>query len=258
MLNAWGGVLYEALVDWLPQSDADVVCLQEVSRTPGLEGWTTFDDGERRLPQRAHLFRDIERAMPGHQGLFAMSDAGPVEAAGAIHRQDFGVALFVDHRISVVAHNTEFVHGAFASHTVWPTDRPRNAQAVRLYDHDTARTLTVVHLHGLRDPGGKADTPARREQAHRLVRLVERTQRWDDLVILGGDLNLLPSSETFSILNDLSLVDLVGTTNTRTSRYTGSIPHASYLLVSDVSAVKEFEVLTEPEVSDHRALVLEI
>lgn len=77
-------------------------------------------------------------------------------------------------------------------------------------------------------------------------------------MILGGDLNLLPSSETFSILNALSLVDLVGTTNTRTSRYTGSIPHASYLLVSDVSAVKQFEVVTEPEMSDHRALVLEI
>lgn len=30
------------------------------------------------------------------------------------------------------------------------------------------------------------------------------------------------------------------------------------MLISDIAAVKRFEVLAEPEVSDHRALVLDI
>lgn len=257
-LNAWGGVMHEALIEWLPESGADVLCLQEVTRTPGLDGWTTFDDGERRLPQRADLLSDVGAALPDHQSFFAVSETGPVEVAGSAYPQDFGVAMFIDQQISVIAHNTAFVHGSYASHSAWPADRPRSAQAVRLYDHAAARALTVIHVHGLRDPRGKADTPARREQALRLARSVERTQENGDLVILGGDLNLLPSSETFSILNDLSLVDLVGSANTRTSRYTGSVAHASYLLVSDPTAVKHFEVVTEPEVSDHRALLLDV
>jgi endonuclease/exonuclease/phosphatase family metal-dependent hydrolase len=73
-----------------------------------------------------------------------------------------------------------------------------------------------------------------------------------------GDLNLLPNSETFEILREAGLVDLVGTADTRGSRYVKPVRHASYLLVSDPAAVRRFEVLTEPEVSDHRALLLEL
>lgn len=73
-----------------------------------------------------------------------------------------------------------------------------------------------------------------------------------------GDLNVQPDSETFTVLGAIGLVDLVGTTDTRTSRYPKPGRHANYLLVSDPDAVKRFEVLTEPEVSDHRPLVLDI
>jgi endonuclease/exonuclease/phosphatase family metal-dependent hydrolase len=73
-----------------------------------------------------------------------------------------------------------------------------------------------------------------------------------------GDLNLLPGSETFAVLGAIGLVDLVGTADTRTSRYLKPVRHASYLLVSNPAAVRGFEVLAEPEVSDHRALLLDI
>lgn len=36
------------------------------------------------------------------------------------------------------------------------------------------------------------------------------------------------------------------------------VRHASYLLVSDPDAVTNFEIVAEPEVSDHRALVLDV
>nr|GID36915.1 hypothetical protein Aca09nite_34210 [Actinoplanes campanulatus] len=73
-----------------------------------------------------------------------------------------------------------------------------------------------------------------------------------------GDLNLLPGSETFAVLAETGLTDLVRDADTRTSRYPKPVRHASYLLISDVTAVKRFEVLAEPEVSDHRALILDI
>lgn len=73
-----------------------------------------------------------------------------------------------------------------------------------------------------------------------------------------GDLNLLPHSETFEVLRAVGLVDLVGTADARTSHYPKQVRHASYLLISDPGAVKRFEIVADPEVSDHRALVLDL
>lgn len=259
-VNAWGGAMFAALAPWLASAEADVLCLQEVTRTAGATGWTRFTDGERSLPQRANLFDDVRRILPAHQGVFVASDAGPVYDESANRRQqDFGVATFVAEHVPLVGLQTAFVHGAFVDHDEWTTsDRPRAALATRLVDRAAGRTVTVVQVHGLRDRAGKHDTPARRRQAERIADLVQRSREPGDVVVVCGDLNLLPDSETFTILADVGLVDLVGRADTRTSRYTKPVRHASYLLVSDPGAVVRFEILTEPEVSDHRALLVEI
>jgi endonuclease/exonuclease/phosphatase family metal-dependent hydrolase len=259
-LNAWGGAMFDGLAPWLGAMDADVVCLQEVTRTPGITGWTRFDDGEKALLQRANLFADVRQTLPTYQGFFVPSDAGPVhdEAGGRLH-QEFGVATFVAEHLSVVGLASEFVHGAFVDYNEWTTsDRPRAALATRLLDRSGGRAVTVVQVHGLRDAAGKHDTAARRSEAERLAGLVERARGAKDIVVVCGDLNVLPTSATFTVLADVGLVDLVGTADTRTSRYRKPIRHASYLLVSEPAAVRRFEIVTEPEVSDHRALLLEM
>ena len=76
-LNAWGGAMFDALASWLPTVAADVVCLQEVTRTPGLAGWAGFDDGERALPQRADLFDDLRELLPRHQGCLLYTSPSP-------------------------------------------------------------------------------------------------------------------------------------------------------------------------------------
>ena len=259
-VNAWGGAMYDELAAWLPAVGADVACLQEVTRTPGLAGWTRFEDGERTLPQRADLFDDVRGLLPRHQAFFLAADAGPVrDEAGVRHRQDFGIATLVASPFPVIGVDSMFVHGEFVDHDEWTvTDRPRVALAVHTVGRATGRRVWVVQVHGLRDPAGKGDTPARRAQALRLAALVSRLRTRDDLVVLCGDLNLLPDSSTFAVLAEAGLTDLVGTAGTRTSRYPKPVRHASYLLVSDVAAVKRFEILAEPEVSDHRALLLDL
>lgn len=82
-LNAWGGALYDALASWLPALDADVLCLQEVTRTSTAGGWTSFSDGERSLPQRANLFDDVQALLPRHHGSYVPSDAGRCAPATA-------------------------------------------------------------------------------------------------------------------------------------------------------------------------------
>ncbi len=42
--------MYTDLARWLRDSSFDVICLQEVTSTSGLTGWTSFADGERTLP----------------------------------------------------------------------------------------------------------------------------------------------------------------------------------------------------------------
>lgn len=259
-LNAWGGAMSDVLLPWLASCDADVVCLQEVTRTPGLAGWTTFADGDRTLPQRADLFADAAGALSGHQGHFLTSDSGPVtDEEGRSWQQDFGIATFVHGRMPMIGTASTFVHGTYTVHDDWAVEnRPRGAHAVRVVDRERRTTFTIAHLHGLRDPAGKGDTPARRTQAERLAAFVTAARGAGDDVIVCGDLNLLPDSATFDVLADIGLVDLVGQADTRTSRYEKPVRHASYLLVSDVAAVKHFEIVRGPEVSDHRALVLDL
>lgn len=260
-LNAWGGAMFDELADWLDTCGAGLLCLQEVTRTPGAEGWTQFEDAERSLPQRADLLSDVRAQLPGHLGIFTASDTGPVhDRQGRLHRQDFGLATFVAETLPVVGIRSAFVHGGYVEHRDgWPAgDRPRVAQAVRVFDPRARRFVTLAHLHGLRDPAGKSDTPARRAQAERLAELVTGIRAEGDLTVVCGDFNLLPGSETFEVLAGIGLVDLVREADTRTSRYGKPLRHASYLLVSDTAAVKHFEVVAEPEVSDHRALLLDV
>jgi endonuclease/exonuclease/phosphatase family metal-dependent hydrolase len=259
-LNAWGGAMSEPLVTWVPQADADVLCVQEVTRTHGAGGWTQFTDPDRSLPQRADLFDDLRAALPDHRATFVPSDAGPVVTAdGRMHRQEFGIAAFVAGTVDLVHDERRFVHGRFTDHERWPAGgRPRVAQAVHVLAHDDGRTVGVVHLHGLRDPAGKADTPARRAQATRLAGLARRVTERTDVTVVCGDLNVLPDSETFEILGAVGLVDLVGAGDTRSSAYTKPVRHADYLLVSDPGSVRSFEILERPEVSDHRPLVVDI
>jgi endonuclease/exonuclease/phosphatase family metal-dependent hydrolase len=259
-LNTWGGVMFEALATWLPTCGADVVCLQEVTRTVGLDGWTTFADGERSLPQRADLFSDVAEFLPGYRGSFVASDAGPViDERGHRWRQDFGVATFVRRRLPVGGTASAFIHGSFAEHPDWPAEgRPRVAHGLQAVEPASATTFAVVNLHGLRDGAGKGDTPARRAQAGRIAEFVRSLRCEGDVAVVTGDFNLLPDSETFDVLAGAGLTDLVQDVDTRTSRYGKPVRHASYLLVSSPDAVRRFEVVAAPEVSDHRPLIVDL
>lgn len=76
-----------------------------------------------------------------------------------------------------------------------------------------------------------------------------------------GDFNVLPGSATFRVLAGLGLSDLVtgnGLVDTRTSHYLKQGRFADYMLVTPDVKVVTFEVVEAPEVSDHRALLLDI
>ena len=263
-LNAWGGKLYAPLLDYLAAVDADVLCLQEVVNTPGsAEAELTYRDGDHVLNQRTNLYEDIKHVLPRHESRFFPASRGVLyDGQGRTHASEFGLATFTRHGLPVIGEAMSFVHGVFSADGWGDHPRARNAHCVRLFDPASAAPVTIAHMHGLRDPAtGKADSEIRRRQAERLAALIRTVWQPGERLVVCGDFNVLPGSSTFEVLAEIGLSDLVtgrGHTDTRTSHYAKPERFADYMLVNDAVRVVSFEVVAEPEVSDHRALVLEL
>ncbi|MFD1344553.1 endonuclease/exonuclease/phosphatase family protein [Litorisediminicola beolgyonensis] len=103
------------------------------------------------------------------------------------------------------------------------------------------------------------DTPERAAQARKLLALAQQVSGADDLSVICGDFNVGQVSETLAILAEAGLTELVtsrGHESTRSSQYPKPGRFADYMLVNRPEAVRRFDVIRDPEVSDHCPLVL--
>ena len=261
-LNAWGGKLAENLLPWLSDLQPDILCLQEVTYTPSSnQPILYYRDGRAKLLQRANLFSEIKAVLPRHFAMFCPSAEGSLWHGDTEVSSQFGIATFVRSDLAIVAQAQAFVHKSYDPSGFGAHPRARNAHVVRVYDGSNQRSITVAHLHGLYDPNGKMDTPERLAQVKSLCALIKTVAEPTDLQIICGDFNVLPDSETLLILRDDGLTELVtsrGFQSTRTSHYPKPGKFADYMLVNNVAAIKRFDVIYKPEVSDHSPLVLEI
>lgn len=259
-LNAWGGALHEALIPWLVQADADVICLQEVIHTPDApRDVLTYRDGDHVLPQRARLLDDLRRALPAHVGIFCPAATGVLWDGDRSVPSHWGLATFVRDRVPVIAQVQGFVHKGYTADGYGDHPRSRSAHAVRLWIDNSP--LVVAQMHGLRDPeAGKRDTPERAAQADHFLALAQSVAEPGDGMILCGDFNVEPGSETLQRLKVAGLRELVtgkGHPGTRTSHYSKPGRFADYMLVNDQVPPFRFNVVRAPEVSDHCPLVIE-
>ena len=261
-LNGWGGKLHDALIGYLGAAPPDIICLQEVVHTPASDAdWLTYRDGAHSLPQRANFFRDVAAALPDHQATFCPAAQGVLWDGDRTVPSQWGLATFVRASYPVIGQIQAFVHKDFSPDGYGEHPRSRNAHAVRVFDFERNRPVSIVHTHGLRDLNGKMDTPERVAQARRLAELAKHIAAPGEALVVCGDLNVEPDSATFDILGEIGLTDLVtarGFTGTRTSHYSKPGRFADYMLVNEAVDVLDFRVVTEPEVSDHRPLVLDI
>lgn len=261
-LNAWGGRLWERLLPYLAEADPDVLCLQEVTHTPAaLSEWLIYRDHGIELPQRANLFRNVSQALAAHQAFFCPAARGVLWDGASKVSSEWGLATFVRRTHPVIGQAQDFIHGDFSAAGWGGHPRARNAHGVRLFDYDASFAVTVMHLHGIRELTGKADTPHRLAQADALMDLIGRIRRKGERLVVCGDFNVLRSSETLRSLAGIGLTDLIvanGHRDTRTSYYRKPDRFADYMLVSPEVDVRRFDVVQEPEVSDHRALLLEL
>ena len=259
-LNGWGGRLCDELLRYLSSAAPDVLCLQEVIHTPHAGAdWLTYRDGDHVLPQRANLFREVCRALPDHAATFCPAAQGVLWNGETPVPSQWGLATFVHRALPVIGQVQGFVHKSYAPCGYGDHPRSRSAHGVRLYDDRRRHSLSITHMHGLRDLAGKMDTPERAAQARRLLHLSTSVSDPDDLAVICGDFNVEPQSETLAILTEAGSTELVtgrGCAGTRTSHYRKPGRYADYMLVNRVTAVRDFQVVEDPEISDHRPLVL--
>lgn len=261
-LNGWGGKLHDQLIAYLTKIQPSILCLQEVVHTPASpKDWLTYRDTGINLPQRARLYDEICAALPEHTASFFPAAQGDLWDEETRYPSQWGLATFVHSSLATIGQAQGFVHKTFSANGYGDHPRSRNAHVVRIYDFALGLPVTVTHMHGLRDLGGKHDTAERRSQAERLIALVKSVYQPGDGLCVCGDFNVLPDSETINLLKKLELKELVtenGFPGTRTSHYRKDGRFADYMLVNNVLAGADFEVVYTPEVSDHCPLVLSI
>jgi len=261
-LNGWGGKLHGELLPFLKSTAPEILCLQEVIHSPASSNeWLTYRDGDHVLPQRANLFTDVCRALPEHVAYFCPAAQGVLWDEDRAIPSQWGLATFVHRGLPVIGQVQGFVHKDFSPHGYGDHPRSRSAHGVRIYDHAADRPLTVTHMHGLRDLNGKIDTPERARQAARLLAMCRQLSGPDDLAVICGDFNVEPESETLGLLADAGFRELVtgrGFTSTRTSHYRKPGKFADYMLINRDEVVRDFDVIADPEVSDHCPLLLEV
>ncbi len=260
-LNGWGGRMHDRLIRYLTALCPDVLCLQEVVHTPDApKAELEYRDGDHILSQRARFFDEVAAALPDHTAIFCPAAQGVLWDGQVSVPSQWGLATFVHRALPIIGQRQGFVHKGYGPHGYGSHPRSRSAHAVRLYDYRADRPVTIAHTHGLRDLAGKHDTPERIAQAARLRDIAASVAEPGDPMIVCGDLNVGPDSQTFEILAELGLRDQIaagGITSTRTAEYKKPMKFADYLLVNDQVAVRSFDVVRDPVVSDHCPLVLE-
>ena len=248
-LNTWGGRAgKEGLLAFFTAhaADTDVFCLQEIWSAPYSD--TAIEAGGVTLDQTGIMvygLQEIAAALPDFEPYFRPH-----------HGDHYGLCTLVKKNVDVKAEGEVFVYkhkgfmpeGDIGHHA-------RNIQFVTL--EQNGAPFTIINFHGLWNGRGKGDSEERLEQSGKIRDFITTLA---GKVVLCGDFNLLPDTESIKMLEDAHLRNLVseyGVTSTRTSFYTKPEKFADYAFVSEGMQVATFSVLPD-EVSDHAALLIDI
>ncbi len=247
-LNIWDARVFKPLMDFFERNqDVDIFCLQEV--------FNGSEAGFFREDRRINGFTEISKRLAHHQGFFAnteeLDDTPPSGMA-----IPYGVAIFAKKDIEVLSYHQDFVFGTdnFASEDA--KTHKRAIQTINILHNN--KKLAISNVHGLWNGQGKTDTPDRISQSNKIK--VHITS-FNSPVVLAGDFNLLPNTESLSIISNgmRDLVEEYDISSTRSSLYTkhtNPVLFADYIFTSPEIKINNFEVMADV-VSDHLPLAID-
>ncbi|MEM3215979.1 MAG: endonuclease/exonuclease/phosphatase family protein [Candidatus Micrarchaeaceae archaeon] len=249
-LNVWGGRDYKDLSRFLERkkSDIDIFCFQEtLDYSLGNPDQSAIEVKALHQPQSfdevPNLYQKFESILDGFDGSLSEPYSSGMER----------LATFTKRSIDC---NTETLpmYGKFWVET---NGRQYAISSIMQLSHIKIgnKSYEIANFHGLWQNSSKADSPERIIQSQNILRALSKLQ---NPVILCGDFNLLPDTESIAVLEKSmkNLIKEYKITNTRSPLYTKEHRYADYIFVSRDIKVSDFRVLDDT-VSDHLPLLLE-
>jgi endonuclease/exonuclease/phosphatase family metal-dependent hydrolase len=262
-LNLWGGQAHGPLLQFVREiaDQTDIFCLQEVLAAPELLALA--------CGFRTTLYRELADALPQFDGMFDPLVAWDEPAAagtpaGTTVRVPFGLATFARRTLPLGARRAAWVveHDDTLDAISGMHRITRWLQLTEVHVAGGGRagqTLLIGNYHGIARPGTKLDTDERLAQSWGIRRALAAHH---GPVVLTGDFNLLPETESVRLLEDglrnLVMERAIPTTRSRLNPYFGTPEeqvHADYAFISPGLQVADFQV-PDVAVSDHLPLCL--
>lgn len=239
-LNMWQGRILWQVTRFLEQEQPDILCLQEAYSSkdpaPQLDLFASVEAIQKALPDLQYWF-----FAPLYSYLV---DGQRVTAGNAIGSR------YPIHDEQIV-----FVHGAYTEDQQ-PVPNTRNLQSCRLgLDNGASVSILNHHAYWELDPHGSAESLAKMQRVKEIAATLPRP------LIVTGDMNVLPESETMQVfkgmLEDLTETHHLETTLTVLARAfnRNNIVACDHVLVSDDVQVHDFKA-SDTIVSDHKPLLL--
>lgn len=251
-LNAWGGRLFEPLIELIKQTspDTDIYCFQEI--------FSTASKVKENSGCRTNLYQELTNLLKDHQGYFAPVQenylVGSFEKTFTNFPLSSGQAIFIRKNIKVLASGDFFVFGQ--KNSLDPNIRSSVPRTVQFLKLETTIPLTVCNLHGIWTKT-KDDTQSRIKQSEMVLDFLKKQSRES---IVCGDFNLNPDTESIAMLEEklknLIKIYKIPTTRNKFSPKFQENKFADYIFVSNGIKVKDFQV-PNVNISDHLPMILE-
>lgn len=235
-LNVWQGRLEKVLLSHLQELDVDFACMQEAvscdGDTAGLA--TTYQKVGNSLKLDESYFSPLMHTKLGAKDI------------------KFGNVIYS--KFPFVHSDTIFTRGGYKENF----DLDNDDYNIRAFQHVEAeldgKKLHLINHHGHHINEHKLGDE---ETLRQITQIADYVTRLEGAVIVCGDFNLSPGSDSIAVLNNKmrNLSQEYGLHTTR-SRLTSKNEVCDYIFVSDGIEVQEF-VMDEEIISDHNALMLD-
>jgi len=235
-LNAWTIRLATRIEDMVMKEAPDIIALQEVFESVADLGF---------FPTLTELADNLRFHHIYHSPVYAIQLM--------TSKPEFGNAIVSN--LALEDKQTYFTNLEYNPSMSLENDdyNVRNFQHVTIKDQE-GRQIHIINHHGYHVPGHKNGNDFTMKACQQIA---DYARQLDGPVIITGDFNLLPDSESIEILNKdfRNLTKEYGLQTTRTDLTHKSEP-CDFIFVNDKVAVNDFYA-SEVVASDHQGLVLD-
>lgn len=142
------------------------------------------------------ICRDIKLALKDRFNLFYAEKPGAHPVSNA---------TYVSKRLPVIE-----------SRTILGADQDTGLGLVCITECEPGQLVAITNVHGCSRPGDKRDTPARLRQSEAIISSM--TKNGDAFNIIVGDFNLMPDTESISMIEESGFSNLIAEYAIRTTR----------------------------------------